>query len=120
VPAAWCDRDALAQVAQNLLDNAARHAASAADRLLRVRVERAGRGVEVSVDDAGPGVPAGERERIFAPFVRGARADGVVGLGLGLSLSRSVARACGGDLRCEEGPRGGARFVLSLSPAAED
>ena len=37
--------------------------------------------------------------------------------GLGLSLSRSIARACGGELRCEGGPRGGARFVLSLSAA---
>lgn len=69
----------------------------------------------VAVEDRGPGVPAELRERIFEPFYRlpgASEREG--GVGLGLSLVRSIAQRHGGQVRCEERPGGGARFVLEL------
>ena len=71
--------------------------------------------VLVSVEDRGPGVPAELRERIFEPFYRlpGA-SESVGGVGLGLSLVRSIAVRHRGSVRCEDRPGGGARFVVAL------
>jgi len=69
----------------------------------------------VAVEDRGPGVPAHLRERIFEPFYRlpgASEREG--GVGLGLSLVRSIAERHGGRVRCEGRPGGGARFVLEL------
>lgn len=97
----------------NLLSNAVRHAASR----VRIEVRSDAAAVEVVVDDDGPGIPADDRERIFERFVRlddgRARRDG--GSGLGLALVASIAADHRGDVRCEAGPLGGARFVLRLA-----
>jgi signal transduction histidine kinase len=71
----------------------------------------------ITVDDRGPGVPAHLRERIFEPFYRLAGAsEKEGGVGLGLALVRTIARKHGGDVRCEDRPCGGARFVVDLPP----
>jgi signal transduction histidine kinase len=64
-------------------------------------------------------VPPPVARRIFRPFERGARdeTDAVRGLGLGLALSRGLARDLGGDLTLEAPPDGGACFVLTLPVA---
>jgi C4-dicarboxylate-specific signal transduction histidine kinase len=74
--------------------------------------------VELLVRDEGPGVSPDVRARLFEPFSKSAeRAAGTVsGVGLGLALSRSLARAMGGNLRLA-GSTGGACFVLSLRRA---
>lgn len=67
------------------------------------------------VEDRGPGVPPELRERIFEPFYRlpgASEREG--GVGLGLSLVRTIAGRYGGRVRCEDRPGGGARFVLEL------
>ena len=76
--------------------------------------------VIVLVDDAGPGVPEEEREKVFERFARGsaAAASGVAGHGLGLAVVAAVARGAGGRAWCETAPSGGARFGLTLPPAA--
>ena len=69
----------------------------------------------VWVEDRGPGVPPELRERIFEPFYRlpgASEREG--GVGLGLSLVRSIALRHQGSVRCESRPGGGARFVLEL------
>jgi len=69
----------------------------------------------VSVDDHGPGVPAELRERIFEPFYRlpgASEREG--GVGLGLSLVRTIVERHQGTVRCEDRPGGGARFVVTL------
>jgi signal transduction histidine kinase len=63
----------------------------------------------VTVADSGPGVAAEDEERIFEPFAT-TRPDGT---GLGLAVSRAIARAHGGDLVLDHGGPG-ARFVLRL------
>ena len=71
--------------------------------------------IRVTVEDRGPGVPPELRERIFEPFYRlpGA-SESVGGVGLGLSLVRSIAIRHHGSVRCEDRPGGGARFVVEL------
>jgi signal transduction histidine kinase len=99
----------------NLVDNAARHAAST----VRLSVSRYGDRVRVVVDDDGPGVPAIDRERIFERFARldGSRARDSGGAGLGLAVVRSIATRHGGYVWADTSPLGGARFTIEL-PAA--
>jgi signal transduction histidine kinase len=111
------DRDALARIVGNLLDNAEKYARGAEDRTIRLAARERGEIVEVTVADRGPGVT--DRAALFRAFARGVSTDGPAGLGLGLALSRSLARAMGGELayRAAEGEGEGATFVLELARA---
>ncbi len=104
------DADVVERILAPLLDNAGRHARS------RVVVDAASDGgrVRVVVRDDGPGLADGEAERIFDPGQRGAQADGHPGAGLGLPLSRRLARAVGGDVRALAGAGPGAAFAVDL------
>jgi signal transduction histidine kinase len=112
------DDDAVARILGNLLDNAEKYSRGAATRAIDVEVRPAGDRVEIAVRDHGDGVPAKVARRLFRPFRRGVSADGPNGLGLGLSMSRTLARAFGGELQLapSAGERG-ACFVLSLPRA---
>jgi two-component system OmpR family sensor kinase len=116
-PAVRADPDRLAQVLDNLLQNAARYAASE----VRVEAETGDAGtVRITVVDDGPGVPDADRERIFDRLVRldAGRDRQHGGAGLGLSIARALARAQGGDLVClPAAPGVGARFRLTLPVA---
>ncbi len=103
---------ALNQVLMNLLDNAI---LSGAKNLWIELGQQADR-VVVAVADDGPGVPQDLVQRIFDPFFT-TRREGE-GTGLGLHLSRRIAKDCGGELRYEPRPGGGARFVMEI-PAME-
>jgi signal transduction histidine kinase len=111
------DRNAVERILLNLMDNACKYAAGGADASLEVRALRRGRHLVLRFQDHGPGITRAERRRLFRPFHKSAAraAGGVPGVGLGLPLSRRLARSMGGDLRlAEAGPRGGAAFELSL------
>lgn len=105
-PEVWADADRLQQVLLNLARNAVQ--AGAHTLTWRTRVEHAVRlgerllrsALRVDVLDDGPGVPEAVRETLFQPLVSG-HVDGV---GLGLALSRELAREHGGDLRCTSRP----------------
>jgi signal transduction histidine kinase len=109
------DRDALARIIGNLLDNAEKYARDADDRTIRIAAIDRGNAVDVTVTDHGPGIAA--KTRLFQPFSRGVAADGPAGLGLGLALSQSLARAMGGELRYATADDGGAEFTLRLPRA---
>ena len=106
-----------AQVIRNLLENAMRYggagAAQAPADAVVLALARPGGQVLLSVCDRGPGVPAAYRERIFEPFFRlpGA-SERVGGVGLGLSLVKSIAERHGAQVRCTERAGGGACFEL--------
>jgi two-component system sensor histidine kinase KdpD len=68
--------------------------------------------VEVVVADRGPGLPAGEEERIFEKFVRGAGTGR--GVGLGLAICRAIVAAHGGRIWAENRTGGGAAFRFTL------
>jgi signal transduction histidine kinase len=101
----------LIRVLGNLLGNAQRHA----DTSVEVFVESSGGQAIVAVVDDGTGIAPADRGRVFERFTRlddGRRRD-PGGSGLGLAVSRDIARAHHGTLRVEDSPRG-ARFVLRL------
>ncbi|HEX5138228.1 MAG TPA: HAMP domain-containing sensor histidine kinase [Planctomycetota bacterium] len=107
------DPAAVGQILFNLVENACKYGRSA----IEVAAEAVGGVARIAVLDHGPGVPGAAR--LFRPFERAGRdeADPVRGLGLGLALSRGLARDLGGDLTHEAPAGGGARFVLTLPVA---
>jgi signal transduction histidine kinase len=110
------DRDALARIVGNLLDNAEKYARNAENRTIRLAALHRGDVVEVTVEDHGPGIK--DKTKLFRAFSRGVNSsDGPAGLGLGLALSMSLARAMGGELTYKPRDGGGATFVLQLPPA---
>ncbi|HSH69418.1 MAG TPA: HAMP domain-containing sensor histidine kinase, partial [Deferrisomatales bacterium] len=64
----------------------------------------------LAVEDGGPGLVPEHRQRVFEPFFTTKEE----GTGLGLAISQRIAEAHGGTLTAEDGPQGGARFVLAL------
>ncbi|HSN13378.1 MAG TPA: ATP-binding protein [Anaeromyxobacteraceae bacterium] len=104
------------QLIVNLLENAAKYTPS--NSVIELSAARAGAAVVLDVSDRGPGIPAGEEERIFERFRRGAH-PGVRGVGLGLAVSRAIATAHGGTLVASGRPGGGATFRLTLPLPAE-
>ena len=105
------------QVLLNLLGNAIRY--SPANSQVWIRIESEGNRARVIVADQGPGLSIEDQARVFEKFERlGRSGDG--GSGLGLYISRRLARAMGGELSVESAPGQGARFILDLpaDPAA--
>lgn len=99
------------QVLLNLLGNAIRY--SPPNSQVWVRLENEGAEARIIVADQGPGLALEEQARVFEKFERlGRSGDG--GSGLGLYISRKLARAMGGDLTVESAPGRGARFILSV------
>ena len=110
------DRDALVQIVVNLLSNVEKYAAQGREVVLTLVGSSAGGEAHLEVADRGPGVPRGMEARIFEQFVRGddSLTGGIPGSGLGLTLARQIARAHGGDVRCDPRSGGGSVFTLSL------
>ena len=103
----------LRRMVRNLLENALRYGASEAEDAVVLALSCEGAQVLLSVCDRGPGVPLAYRERIFEPFFRlpGA-SERVGGVGLGLSLVKSIAERHGAQVRCTDRDGGGACFEL--------
>ncbi|HYD42357.1 MAG TPA: HAMP domain-containing sensor histidine kinase [Anaeromyxobacter sp.] len=111
---------ALEQILFNLVDNACKYAAAAAERRIELSAAREGRWVALRVRDFGPGLSAEDRRRLFVPFGRSAaRAAGAApGVGLGLALCRSLARSLGGSIALAPADGPGACFIVRLKAAA--
>jgi anti-sigma regulatory factor (Ser/Thr protein kinase)/PAS domain-containing protein len=101
------------QILVNLLGNAVRHSPSGCNVV--VIVERRGEMVAATVADEGPGIAEADQQRIFERYER--VGDAPDGIGLGLAISRRLARSMGGDIELQSAPGEGARFTLVL-PAA--
>ena len=115
LPSCHTDASRVEQILVNLLANAVRHTPEGSEVAVSVRFEN-GRLV-FQVDDQGPGIPDAELERIFDIYITKA-GEAHEGVGLGLPLSRRLARLLGGELCAVSSSGGGGRFVLEL-PAAE-
>ena len=101
------------QILVNLLGNAVRHSPSGGS--IALIIERRGEMVSATVADEGPGIAEADQQRIFERYERVGDAPG--GIGLGLAISRRLARSMGGDIELQSAPGEGARFTLVL-PAA--
>jgi two-component system NtrC family sensor kinase len=101
-----------AEKLRQVLVNLVRNAAEAAGPGGRVAIRIGGRGTsaELSVEDSGPGMPEEVRARLFEPFFT----TKPRGTGLGLAVSRAIARAHGGELALSAPDGHGARFALTL------
>src|SRR5262249_23655585 len=95
-----CDASAVEQILFNLVDNACKYAVRAENRRLELSARSAGGRLQLLVRDHGPGISAQQRRRLFQPFRKSAdeAARSAPGVGLGLALSRRLARDLGGDL----------------------
>lgn len=111
---AHADRERVTQILVNLLSNAIRFTSRGGH--IDVQCGAAGGSVTISVRDSGIGIPAEKHEAIFEPFVqlKESLTDREGGIGLGLAISRDLARAMGGDLTVESAQGSGSRFTLSL------
>jgi PAS domain S-box-containing protein len=96
------------QVISNLLSNALKF--SPPNTPVTVTVTTTEDELEITVHDAGPGIPEDRRDELFSKFGRLGHTGH--GMGLGLYISRAIARAHGGDLELRDGP--GATFALTL------
>ena len=122
------DRVQLQQVVLNLLHNAIEAMADASHRATSVSVRcrrlpcpgealSTGSGqAHVTVSDTGPGLPAGAEETVFDPFYTTKRD----GMGMGLSIVRSILESHGGSIRATNHADGGAVFEFTLPLSADD
>jgi signal transduction histidine kinase len=114
------DRDKIAQIVRNLMSNAIKFTPRGGRVTLRASADRE-RGVgTLQVEDSGRGIPANKLETIFEPFVQISRSVSTPqdGVGLGLAISRTLARAMKGDLTVQSTVGTGSIFTLTIPLAA--
>jgi signal transduction histidine kinase len=109
------DSAAVEHIFFNLIDNAAKYASSGEPPMVAIESHEAGGNLEIRITDNGPGIPLAERGRIFQAFHKSAReaAESRPGVGLGLALSRRLAKSLGGGHECVDSKQG-ACLVLRL------
>lgn len=120
-PTAWIDKNALRQVAINLLENAIKYGPDG--QTISVRLKAGGGASTLSVEDQGPGIPESEQERVWDPFYRlgRERRTAIGGTGIGLAVVRQLVTAMHGRCRIETPESGiGARVVVELPEARTD
>jgi signal transduction histidine kinase len=118
LPLIRADRESLARVFWNLLDNAVKY--SPEHRTIWVDVCNPGKRLMIRVRDRGLGIPATEQQDIFRKFMRGAASKNasIRGTGIGLAIARQIVQAHGGDISVESQPGQGSVFTVLL-PVAE-
>jgi PAS domain S-box-containing protein len=110
------DRKRLTQVLMNIVSNAIKY--NVEGGFVRIECVEGDSLVEFSISDSGIGIPAGDLERLFAPFDRlGMEASGIEGTGLGLSLCRSLIEAMDGAITAARNPDRGSTFTVTLKKA---
>ena len=110
------DASLVEQILLNLVDNACKYASRAEDRRIEIALARRGRFGAIRVHDHGPGIGPDQSRRLFQAFSKSAdqAARSAPGVGLGLALSRRLARDMDGELALDPKVREGACFVLTL------
>jgi two-component system sensor histidine kinase BaeS len=119
LPQVTADPDRIGEVLANLLNNALRHTPPGG-HVEVTATTTPDRHVRVSVTDTGEGIPPELLERIFERFYRvdRARTPSTGGSGIGLTITRAIVHAQGGQIHAHsQGPGHGARFTITLPPA---
>jgi two-component system sensor kinase FixL len=110
---AFIDKVQIQQVLVNLLRNAVEAMAAAPAKRLRITTQRRNDRIEIAVADSGPGISEEVLTRLFQPFTT----TKATGMGVGLSLCRSIIESQGGEISAENSASGGAVFRFTV-PAA--
>ncbi|WP_319411107.1 ATP-binding protein [uncultured Cohaesibacter sp.] len=106
-----CRQLSLKRALRNLTENALRYAGNAA-----IKLDETPRHIEIRVCDNGPGIPEEKLDDVFAPFFRveGSRNLETGGVGLGLSITRTIVRSHGGDVTLKNRKEGGLEAMITL------
>jgi signal transduction histidine kinase len=114
LPPIRADRESLARVFWNLLDNAVKYSPEC--RTVWVELAGMGKRIMVRVRDRGLGIPPEEQRQIFRKFVRGAtsKVAAIQGTGVGLAMARQIVEAHGGEISVESKPGEGSVFTVLL------
>ena len=106
------DRDRFQMVIRNLLSNAAKYSPTGSD--ITVRIQRQNGNATVAVIDHGVGISPEDQTHLFTRFGRIQTTQHVQGMGLGLWLSREIARMHDGDLTVQSAVGSGSTFMLAV------
>ncbi|WP_394560081.1 ATP-binding protein [Aquipseudomonas alcaligenes] len=108
-----CRPDGLRRALRNLIENAVRYGERA-----RVGLSHSREGIDILIEDDGPGIPLDAQEQVFMPFYRleDSRNRDTGGLGLGLSIARSIVRHHGGDIRLSNSHSGLQALIVLPMP----
>ena len=117
VPNVRCDRNAVVQVFENLIENAIKYSDDAKE--IEILISSGSRQVVVTVKDNGTGILPEDMPHIFERFFRGRNA-GPGGSGLGLSIARDIVEAHGGHISVESAPGEGTSVTVSLPAMREE
>ncbi|MDP2785692.1 MAG: HAMP domain-containing sensor histidine kinase [Sulfurimicrobium sp.] len=109
------NRQLLAQIISNLLDNALKYVPAGSE--VRLHAQRQDNQIKVVVEDGGPGIPPPMRDKVFERFTRLDPSRTMAGSGLGLSLAKAFVELHHGTISITKSPLGGSAFILDL-PAA--
>ncbi len=117
-PAAYtyCDRVQLQQIILNLVRNAMEAPQNGAPRRVEISGRQTPQGYQILVSDNGPGVPADMAGKLFEPLVSSKSG----GMGLGLSICRTIVEAHGGAIELVPSALGGAGFAFTLNANVHD
>ncbi|MEO8134134.1 MAG: DUF4118 domain-containing protein [Betaproteobacteria bacterium] len=116
LPLLHVDAALIEQALGNLLENAATH--TPPGTVVRLRAQRRDPFLVISVEDSGGGLSETDAERVFAKFQHAAEGRVAGGIGLGLSICRSIVQLHGGKAWAEQLPEGGVAFRFTLPLAA--
>ena len=120
LPTLWADPNRLTQVLVNLLSNASKFSAMGSTVDIKITQEQSW--LTIAVLDAGPGLPAGRFTDLFNRFVTGSQpGETQYGIGLGLSVVKSIVEMHGGQVGATNRPEGGANvwFTIPINPPQE-
>ena len=96
IPLMMVDAGLIAQVLENLIDNACKYSPPGSAVQITTRLVKSG--LEVSISDSGLGIPSADLERVFEKFYRVERQENIAGTGLGLSICRGIIEAHQGKI----------------------
>lgn len=106
-----CRPHALKRALANLIENGARYGGA-----VHVQAIHQGRDIRIQIDDQGPGIPEDQMDQVFTPFFRleQSRNRKTGGIGLGMTVARTIIRSHGGDIALRNRPEGGLRVEVVL------
>ncbi|HZU87199.1 MAG TPA: sensor histidine kinase KdpD, partial [Anaerolineaceae bacterium] len=117
LPLVTMDAVLIAQVLENLLDNACKYSPPQSPIAVSVRLNKDN--IEVAVCDAGIGIPTVDLERVFDKFYRVQRQETIAGTGLGLSICKGIIEAHGGRIWAANNPDNGVTITFALPISQE-